>query len=96
MYKTISLSPQKRLKRLYAAGSAPDIAGKNIANPIDMILSAAMMLKYSLCMPNEASSVESAVRTVIEAGIRTPNIHGSATTTEFGDAVAKMLLTGEL
>lgn len=57
-----------------------------------MILSAAMMLKYSLCMPDEALAIESAVRRVIESGICTPDINGSATTSEFGDAIARELL----
>lgn len=51
-----------------------------------------MMLRYSLCMPKEAKFIESAVRAVIDSGIRTPDINGSATTREFGDAVAKELL----
>lgn len=57
-----------------------------------MILSVAMMLRYSLCMPEEAKTIESAVRAVIDSGICTPDINGSATTREFGDAVAKELL----
>lgn len=77
---------------LLIVGSAPDIAGKGIANPVGMILSVAMMLKYSLSMPDEAASIESAVSKVIEAGVHTPDLGGSAKTKEFGDAVVASLL----
>ncbi|MEW5937514.1 MAG: isocitrate/isopropylmalate dehydrogenase family protein [Candidatus Thermoplasmatota archaeon] len=68
-------------------GSAPEIAGKGIANPTGMILSAAMMLGH-LGMGEEAGRVEKAVRQVITSGIRTPDIGGSASTMEFAAAVA--------
>lgn len=55
-------------------GSAPDIAGKDIANPIATILSAAMMLRYSFDMPQEAEAVENAVAQVLEEGLRTADI----------------------
>ncbi len=55
-------------------GSAPDIAGKNLANPIGTILSAAMMLRYSFDMPAEADAVEAAVSRVLDAGYRTADI----------------------
>lgn len=55
-------------------GSAPDIAGKNLANPIATILSAAMLLRYSLDLDEEASAVENAVRLALEAGHRTIDI----------------------
>lgn len=55
-------------------GSAPDIAGKNIANPIATILSAAMMLRYSFDMDNEAKAVEDAIEKVLKAGYRTIDI----------------------
>ncbi|MBQ9931631.1 MAG: 3-isopropylmalate dehydrogenase [Firmicutes bacterium] len=55
-------------------GSAPDIAGKDLANPIGMILAAAMMLRYSLDMPAEADAIESAVSKVLESGLRTGDI----------------------
>lgn len=73
-------------------GSAPDIAGKGVANPIGMILSVAMMLKYSLALPTEAADVEDAVRRALEKGIRTADIGGSASTKEMGDAVVRALL----
>jgi 3-isopropylmalate dehydrogenase len=55
-------------------GSAPDIAGQDIANPIATILSAAMMLRYSLNLTKEADAVEGAVRKAITEGIRTKDI----------------------
>lgn len=55
-------------------GSAPDIAGQNKANPLGTILSAAMLLRYSLGMPEEAAAIETAVEKVLAAGIRTPDI----------------------
>lgn len=55
-------------------GSAPDIAGKDIANPIGTVLSAAMMLRYSFDMPNEADCIEKAVDAVLNAGYRTADI----------------------
>ena len=55
-------------------GSAPDIAGKNIANPIATILSAAMMLRYSMDLDAEADEVEAAVVSVLKDGIRTADI----------------------
>ena len=55
-------------------GSAPDIAGKDIANPIAAILSAAMMLRYSFNLVNEADAIEKAVRDVLSDGLRTADI----------------------
>lgn len=55
-------------------GSAPDIAGKNIANPIATIMSASMMLRYSFGLDAEASAIDSAVTAVLEAGLRTGDI----------------------
>jgi 3-isopropylmalate dehydrogenase len=55
-------------------GSAPDIAGKNIANPIGTILSAAMLLRHSLELPEEAAAIERAVDDVIAGGARTADI----------------------
>lgn len=55
-------------------GSAPDIAGQDKANPIGMILAAAMMLRYSLDMPAEAEAIEKAVSAALEDGLRTPDI----------------------
>lgn len=76
-------------------GSAPDIAGKNIANPLATILSAALMLRLSLNMPEHADRVEAAVRKVLADGLRTADIlePGSRVvgTTEMGSAVAAAL-----
>ncbi|OBT71602.1 3-isopropylmalate dehydrogenase [Pseudogymnoascus sp. 05NY08] len=72
-------------------GSAPDISGKGIVNPIGTILSVALMLLYSLNLPAEARAIEEAVRRTIDAGVRTKDIGGSNSTTEVGDAVAKEL-----
>src|SRR5688572_17981648 len=56
-------------------GSAPDIAGKGVANPLATILSAAMMLRYSLGQPEAANRIEAAVRRVLQSGLRTADIH---------------------
>ncbi|KHJ35123.1 putative 3-isopropylmalate dehydrogenase [Erysiphe necator] len=68
-------------------GSAPDISGQGIVNPIGTILSVSMMFKYSLCLPLEAKAIEEAVKHTIDDGIRTKDIGGSNTTIEVGDAV---------
>lgn len=73
-------------------GSAPDIAGKGIVNPVAMILSISMMLKYSLCLPQLAQAIDKAVEQVIEGGLRTKDIGGQANTTEMGDAIAAKLV----
>jgi 3-isopropylmalate dehydrogenase len=81
-----------------AGGSAPDIAGQGIANPIAQILSAAMMLRYSLNLADAAEAVESAVARVLEAGLRTPDIAAggrAVSTREMGDAVARRLRDGQ-
>jgi 3-isopropylmalate dehydrogenase len=76
-------------------GSAPDIAGKGIANPLATILSAAMMLRFSLNQSQAADRIESAVKQVLALGLRTADIHSSGTTRvstiEMGDAVVKAL-----
>ncbi|MBO4679588.1 MAG: 3-isopropylmalate dehydrogenase, partial [Lachnospiraceae bacterium] len=61
-------------------GSAPDIAGKDIANPIATILSAAMMLRFSLDLTKEADAIEAAVQKVLEEGFRTGDIYTEGTT----------------
>lgn len=60
-------------------GSAPDIAGKDMANPIAAILSAAMMLKFSFGLTAEAQAIEAAVTTVLDAGYRTPDLYEEGT-----------------
>ncbi len=68
-------------------GSAPDIAGKGIANPLATILSAALMLRHSFAMEAEAKAIESAVSLALEKGLRTRDLGGSASTKEAGDRV---------
>lgn len=76
-------------------GSAPDIAGKNIANPIATILSAAMMLRYSLDLDEEADAVETAVQKVLTDGFRTVDIMSEGCTQvgtkEMGDLIAERI-----
>lgn len=76
-------------------GSAPDIAGKGVANPLATILSAAMMLRFSLNQEAAALRIEAAVQKVLAQGLRTPDIHSAGTnqvgTAQMGDAVVKAL-----
>jgi 3-isopropylmalate dehydrogenase len=72
-------------------GSAPDIAGAGIANPLAMILSAALMLRHGFALEDEAAALESAVDRALAAGLRTADLGGSATTAEATDAVLKEL-----
>lgn len=68
-------------------GSAPDIAGKGIANPAGTILSAAIMLRMSLDQPEAADTIEAAVNAVVNSGVLTGDLGGKAGTVEFADAV---------
>ena len=92
-----SASLNDRNQGLYepSHGSAPDIAGQNIANPLATILSAAMMLRFSLNQLEAAQRIEDAVQKVLSQGLRTPDIHSAGTTkvgtVEMGDAVVKAL-----
>ena len=92
-----SASLDKNNKGLYepSHGSAPDIAGKGIANPLATILSAAMMLRYSLGMASEADRIEAAVQKVLAQGLRTADIYTEGTqkvsTIQMGDAVVAAL-----
>jgi 3-isopropylmalate dehydrogenase len=81
-------------------GSAPDIAGQDIANPLAAILSAAMLLRYSFGLEKEAAAVEAAVNTVLDSGLRTRDIAGRSGvggtekivgTREMGKAVLNVL-----
>jgi 3-isopropylmalate dehydrogenase len=63
-------------------GSAPDITGRGIANPLAMFLSAAMMLRHGLGLESEATAVESAVQRALSDGLRTPDLGGDASTAE--------------
>lgn len=92
-----SASLDKDGKGLYEPchGSAPDIAGQGVANPLATILSAAMMLRYSLDAPEAAIAIEQAVSDVLDQGLRTPDIYTPGTTrvgtVEMGDAVVAAL-----
>jgi 3-isopropylmalate dehydrogenase len=72
-------------------GSAPDIAGKNKANPFGAIGSVAALLEYSFGLKEEAAAVNAAVESVLNSGQVTADLHGTATTTEVGDAVVQNL-----
>jgi 3-isopropylmalate dehydrogenase len=76
-------------------GSAPDIAGQNIANPIATILSAAMMLRFSFDLDREADAVEAAVQKVLSDGFRTGDIMSEGckkvSTSEMGDLIAERI-----
>ena len=76
-------------------GSAPDIAGKGIANPLATILSAAMMLRFSLNQEEAALRIEAAVQSVLTQGLRTADIYSPGTTrvstSEMGAAVVRAL-----
>ncbi|MBD0305615.1 MAG: 3-isopropylmalate dehydrogenase, partial [Nitrospiraceae bacterium] len=77
-------------------GSAPDIAGKNIANPIATMASAAMMLTHSFHLDKEAEAIEQAILTTLEQGYRTRDIQSPGThlvgTVEMGEAIVKNFL----
>ena len=91
--------PGQRCNGIYEPvhGSAPDISGKGIVNPVAQILSVAMMLRYSFDMNEEALAIEAAVEKVLDGKdlggleIRTGDLGGRATTKESGDAVCKVL-----
>jgi 3-isopropylmalate dehydrogenase len=88
-----SASLDQNQKGLYEPihGSAPDIAGQGKANPLATILSAAMMLRYSLDMAAEADRIEAAVARALAGGARTADIGGTTTTSAMGDAVLSSL-----
>ena len=95
MLASASLGEGKRGLYEPIHGSAPDIAGKGIANPLATILSAAMMLRYSLDEEAAADAIEAAVEAVLDRGVRTPDIATPGCTTvgtsEMGDAVVAAL-----
>ena len=95
MLPSASLNDKKQGLYEPSHGSAPDIAGKGIANPLATILSAAMMLRYSLEQPEAAERIENAVKAVLEQGLRTADIYSEGTrrvsTREMGDAVVAAL-----
>jgi len=79
-------------------GSAPDIAGKDVANPLATILSVSMMLRYTFNRADAAERIDAAVKQVLRQGLRTADIHGAGTrkvgTREMGDAVVTALSHG--
>lgn len=100
MLPSASLNSKKQGLYEPSHGSAPDIAGKGIANPLATILSAAMMLRYSLEQPEAATRIENAVKKVLASGLRTSDIHSEGAhsvgtrkvgTVEMGDAVVAAL-----
>lgn len=92
MLASASLNDKKQGLFEPSHGSAPDIAGKNIANPIATVLSAAMMLRYSFDMNAEADAIERAVEKVLADGVRTGDIMSEGcrkvSCSEMGDAIA--------
>jgi 3-isopropylmalate dehydrogenase len=72
-------------------GSAPDIAGKGIANPIGTILSCALMLRYSLKLEFEAQAIENAVNAVVSSGAKTADLGGKLTTRQMADEIIKRI-----
>lgn len=95
MLPSASLNDKKQGLYEPSHGSAPDIAGKGVANPLATILSAAMMLRFSLGQEEAARRIEAAVTSVLAQGLRTPDIYSAGTTkvgtVEMGDAVLKAL-----
>ncbi|WP_423460879.1 3-isopropylmalate dehydrogenase [Ottowia sp. VDI28] len=95
MLPSASLNDKKQGLYEPSHGSAPDIAGKGVANPLATILSAAMMLRFSLNQPEAADRIEAAVKKVLAQGLRTADIYSEGTTKvgtrEMGDAVVKAL-----
>jgi 3-isopropylmalate dehydrogenase len=91
MLPSASLGDQKPGLFEPVHGSAPDIAGTGAANPLAMILSAALMLRHGLDMGAEAAAIESAVERALAEGLRTPDLGGTATTSEATQAVLKHL-----
>lgn len=72
-------------------GSAPDIAGRGIANPVGTILSAALLLRYSLKLPAESAAIQNAVDAVIDAGCRTVDLGGDLSTRRMADEIIARL-----
>ncbi|MEY2658496.1 MAG: hypothetical protein RLZZ395_2238, partial [Pseudomonadota bacterium] len=95
MLPSASLNTQNQGLYEPSHGSAPDIAGKGVANPLATILSAAMMLRFSLNQAEAADRIETAVKKVLAQGLRTPDIYSPGTTRvgtqEMGEAVVKAL-----
>jgi tartrate dehydrogenase/decarboxylase / D-malate dehydrogenase len=90
-----NLNPERRFPSLFEPvhGSAPDIAGKGIANPIGQIWSAALMLDF-LGYPQAHDAVLAAIEEVLRTGPKTPDLGGTARTTEVGEAIAAVVACG--
>ena len=95
MLPSASLNDKKQGLYEPSHGSAPDIAGKGVANPLATIFSAAMMLRFSLGQAEAADRIEAAVKKVLAQGLRTPDIYSEGTTkvgtAQMGDAVVRAL-----
>lgn len=95
MLPSASLNAERRGMYEPCHGSAPDIAGRGIANPLATILSLSMMLRYSLAEPDAAACIDAAVGKVLDQGLRTADIYTEGTieasTTEMGEAVVAAL-----
>lgn len=93
MAPSANLNPEREYPSIFEPvhGSAPDIAGKGIANPIGQIWSGALMLRH-LGASEAAGAVEDAIAaTLAESAVRTPDIGGSSSTSELGEAIVKRL-----
>ena len=92
-----NINPEKSFPSIFEPvhGSAPDIAGRDVANPLATILSAAMMLRYSFDLADDADLLEKAVTNVLDKGLRTADIKSEGTTavstTEMGSAILEEL-----
>ena len=95
MLPSASLNDKKQGLYEPSHGSAPDIAGKGVANPLATILSAAMMLRFSLGQTEAADRIDAAVKKVLAQGLRTPDLYSEGTTrvgtAQMGDAVVNAL-----
>jgi tartrate dehydrogenase/decarboxylase/D-malate dehydrogenase len=97
MAPSANLNPEREYPSMFEPvhGSAPDIAGKGIANPIGQIWSGALMLRH-LGASEASDAIENAITTTLaESSVRTPDIGGSSSTTELGEAIAQRLKTSK-
>ena len=88
-----NIDPERRTPSMFEPvhGSAPDIAGQGIANPIGTILSAAMLLRHSLLLDTEARRIERAVTRAIADGLRTADLGGGMSTAAMGAAIRERM-----